>query len=59
MRVQCRAIDGYDIEGEVIGGEVFDPLSAGCDLESIFTVRCDDPRMCQSLPQSQNWRTEP
>ena len=42
MRVHCSAIDGYDIEGEVIGGECFDPLSATCDLESIFTVRCDD-----------------
>ena len=38
MRVHCRAIDGYDVEGEVIGGERFDPLSATCDLQSIFTV---------------------
>ena len=42
MRVHCRAIDGYDVEGEVIGGERFDPLSAPRDLQSIFTVRCDN-----------------
>ncbi len=42
MRVRCSGIDGYDVEGEVIGGEDFDPFSQTCDLESIFTVRCDD-----------------
>ena len=42
MRVHCSAIDGYDVEGEIIGGERFDPSSATCDLESIFTVRCDN-----------------
>lgn len=42
MRVHCSAIDGYDVEGEIIGGERFDPSSTTCDLESIFTVRCDN-----------------
>ena len=42
MRVRCSGIDGYDVEGDVIGGESFDPLSQTCDLDSMFTVRCDD-----------------
>ena len=41
MRVHCDAIDGYDVEGDVISGARFDPFSTTCDLESIFTVRCD------------------
>ncbi len=42
MRVHCSAIDGYDVEGEVIVGESFNPLSEVCDFDSVFTVRCDD-----------------
>ena len=34
MRVCCREIDGYDVEGEVIAGEDFDSLYATCDLKS-------------------------
>ena len=37
-------IDGLApaVEGEVIGVEDFDPRSATCNLESIFSVHCDD-----------------
>ena len=35
----CSAIDGYDVEGEVIRDEAFNPLSEACDLDSVFTVR--------------------
>ena len=37
-------VDGLDtvIEGEVIGGELLDGQSGQFDLESEFTVRCDD-----------------
>ena len=37
-------VDGLDtvIEGEVIGGELRDGQSERFDLESEFTVRCDD-----------------
>lgn len=42
MRVRCSAIDEYDVEREVIEGERIDPSSETCDLDSIFTVRCDD-----------------
>ena len=37
-------VDGLDtvIEGEVIGGELLDGQSGRFDLESEFTVRCDD-----------------
>ncbi len=42
MRNHCGAIDGYDVEGEIIGGERFDPGAKTCDLESVFTVRCDN-----------------
>jgi hypothetical protein len=37
-------VDGLDtvIEGEVIGGELLDGQSGSFDLESEFTVRCDD-----------------
>lgn len=36
-------VDCFDqvIEGDVIGGEVMDE-QGGVDLESTFTVRCDD-----------------
>ena len=47
MRVLCSTIHGPDVEGEVIGGESFDPVAETCDLESIFTVRCDDGRLYQ------------
>jgi len=37
-------VDGLDtvIEGEVIGGELLDGVSGQYDLESAFTVKCDD-----------------
>ena len=37
MRVLCSTIHGADVEGEVIGGERFDPVTESCDLDSIFT----------------------
>lgn len=42
MRVLCSMIPGADVEGEVIRGERFDPVTQSCDLDSIFTVQCDD-----------------
>jgi len=33
---------GFDVEGEVIGGEDFDPITGTCDLDPTCTVRCDD-----------------
>lgn len=47
MRVRCSSISGHDVEGEVIGGEKFDPITGECDLESEFTVRCDDGTVFQ------------
>ena len=41
MRVICTG-GGFDVEGEVIGGEDFDSITGICDLDSTFTVRCDD-----------------
>jgi hypothetical protein len=37
-------VDGLEtvIEGEVIGGKLLDGQSGRFDLESEFTVRCDD-----------------
>lgn len=46
MRVICTG-GGSDVEGEVIGGEDFDPISGTCDLASNFTVRCDDGALFQ------------
>jgi hypothetical protein len=45
---------GFDVEGEDIGGEDFDPMSGTCDLDSTFTVRCDDG----ALFQMHSWRVE-
>ncbi len=42
MRVHCSGLDGSDVEGEVIGGEFYDPDTGRCDLEDTFTVRRDD-----------------
>ena len=42
MRVFCNAIDGRDVEGEVIGGENVDLASGSCSLDDTFTLRCDD-----------------
>ena len=47
MRVLCSTIHGADVEGEVIGGERFDPVTESCDLDSIFTVQCDDGAIYQ------------
>ena len=47
MRVLCSTIHGADVEGEVIGGERFDPVTESCDLESVFTIRCDDGAIYQ------------
>ena len=41
MRVLVETLDSV-IEGEVIGGDLLDGASGGFDLESVFTVRCDD-----------------
>ena len=40
----CVLVDGLNtvIEGEVIGGELLDSQSGRFDLESEFTVRCDN-----------------
>jgi len=46
MRVICTG-GGFDVEGEVIGGEDFDPITGTCDLDSTFTVRCDDGALFQ------------
>lgn len=50
MRFLCSAIDGNDVEGEVIGGEDFDPITGTCDLDAMFTVRCDDGHSSGSTP---------
>ncbi len=42
MRVRCSALNGSDVEGEMIGGEFYDPHTGRCDLENTFTVRRDD-----------------
>ncbi len=42
MRVLLSGLDGSDVEGEVIGGEFYDPDTRQCDLEDTFTVRRDD-----------------
>ena len=42
MCVHCSGLDGIDIEGEVIGGEFYDPGTGRCDLEDTFTVCRDD-----------------
>ena len=41
MRVLVAGLDMV-IEGKVIGGKLLDGQSGGFDLESEFTVRCDD-----------------
>ena len=42
MRVLLSGMNGSDLEGEVIGGEYYDPYTGCCDLEDTFTVRRDD-----------------
>ena len=42
MRVLLSGLDGSDLEGEVIGGEFYDPDTEQCDLEDTFTVPRDD-----------------
>jgi hypothetical protein len=42
MRVLCEGLDGTSIEGEIVGGEDFDPVRGTVDLDCVFTVRCDD-----------------
>jgi hypothetical protein len=54
MRVICTG-GGFDVEGEVIGGEDFDPITGTCELDSTFTVRCDDG----ALFQVHGWMVEP
>ena len=46
MRVICTG-GGFDVEEKVIGGEGFDPITGTCDLDSTFTVRCDDGALFQ------------
>ena len=47
MCVLCSGLDGSDIEGEVIGGEFYDPDTGCCDLEETFTVRDDEGEVFQ------------
>ena len=47
MRVLCSGMDGSDVEGEVIGGEFYDPDTGRCDLEETFTVRDDHGKVFQ------------
>ena len=35
------------MEGEVIGGEFYDPDTGRCDLEESFTVHCDNGEVFQ------------
>lgn len=42
VRVSCETINGEAVEGEVIGGEPLAEGGAEFDLDSTFTVRCDD-----------------
>jgi hypothetical protein len=41
MRVVVDCLDMV-IEGEVIGGDLLDDESGDYDLDSVFTVKCDD-----------------
>ena len=47
MRVLCSGMDGSDVEGEVVGGEFYDPDTGRSDLEETFTVRCDNGEVFQ------------
>ena len=47
MRVVCSGMDGSDVEGEVIGGEFYDPDTGRCDLEQTFTIRDDHGEVFQ------------
>ena len=40
MRVLCSTIHGIEMEGEVIGGEHFDPVTETCDLDSLMVTLC-------------------
>jgi hypothetical protein len=42
MRVLCSALDGSEVEGFVIGGEVLNAELGSFDLDATFKVRCDD-----------------
>ncbi len=41
MRVLCSTLDGYELEGKVIGGEACDQVSGAINLAGVFTVRTD------------------
>lgn len=41
MQVLCSTLDGSELEGEVIGGELRDEVSGEVDLAETFTVRTD------------------
>ncbi len=41
MRVLCSTLDGWELEGEVIGGESCDEVSGEVNLSEVFTVRTD------------------
>jgi hypothetical protein len=42
MRVLCDAMDGSNVEGEVIGGQFVNEATGLVDLDGTFTVQCDD-----------------
>ena len=42
MRVRIEGPDGTEMEGTVIGGEVFDPHLQYCDFTETFTLRSDE-----------------
>ena len=42
MRVRVEGQDGTKLEGDVIGGEIFDERLDFCDLMETFTLRSDD-----------------
>jgi len=41
MRVLSSTLDGYELEGDVIGGEACDEVSGEINLAEVFTVRTD------------------
>lgn len=42
MRVRIEGPDGTEMEGTVIGGEIFDLILEHCDFTETFTLRSDD-----------------
>lgn len=42
MRVKVETPDGTEMEGDVVGGELFDERLDYCDLTETFTLRPDE-----------------